>query len=300
MKTLLLGCNGMLGQKMRQLLPKDGTVSVLDRPDIDFCRPETVEAALEVHNPELVINCAAHTAVDRCESEEALAMQINGSGPGLLATWAQRHEATLVHISSDYVFAGDRQNPYHEEDATGPRSAYGRSKLAGEQAILTSGLKRFLIVRTSWLYGEGGPNFVETMLRLAAEREELRVVADQIGSPTLTDDLAQAILWLLESGHYGMYHFSNEGACSWHAFATEIIAGAQARDARLKVRRILPIATCEYPLPAPRPAYSLLSKEKYRTATRKTVPSWQDALARYLDWRFGKREGACPDETHRM
>ena len=300
MKTLLLGCNGMLGRKMRQLLPRDWAVNALDRPDIDFCQPETLDAALAAQSPELIINCAGHTAVDRCESEEAQAMQINGTGPGLLAAWAQRHRAMLVHISSDYVFSGDKQSPYHEEDATGPRSAYGRSKLAGEQAILASGLKRFLIVRTSWLYGEGGPNFVETMLRLAANREELRVVSDQIGSPTLTDDLAQAILQLLESGLYGMYHFSNEGACSWHAFAEAIIAGARARDAQLKVRRILPIATCEYPLPAPRPAYSLLSKEKYRAATRKAVPSWQDALARYLDWRFGKAENTRPDGAVRV
>ena len=171
---------------------------------------------------------------------------------------------------------------------TAPLSAYGRSKLAGEKAILNSGLESFFIIRTSWLYGSGGPNFVETILRLATEREELRIVDDQVGSPTLTDDLAEAIVFLQKTGDYGVYHFSNEGFCSWYEFACAIVQGAEERGLELAIKQVLPIATAEYPLPAPRPAYSLLSKAKYREQTGREIPHWRDGLSRYLDWRIKK------------
>ncbi|MDF1554273.1 MAG: sugar nucleotide-binding protein [Deferrisomatales bacterium] len=171
---------------------------------------------------------------------------------------------------------------YTEQDLPAPQSAYGRSKLAGERALLASGLERFLLVRTSWLYGPGGANFVETMVRLARERDELRVVADQVGSPTYTADLAQAIFRLLDGqAPWGVYHFANGGQCSWHGFAEAILAELRQREP-VQAGVVRPISTAEYPQPAPRPAYSVLSKDKYRAATGHLPPSWQDALRRYF------------------
>ncbi|MBN1142240.1 MAG: dTDP-4-dehydrorhamnose reductase [Deltaproteobacteria bacterium] len=290
-RLLLIGANGLLGRMVQESIPAHYDLATADLPKIDFLRPDTVAEALRKMEPEIVINCAAHTAVDACESEEAAARRINGDGPGLLAALARETRSVLVHISSDYVFDGDSAVPYREEDPPAPRCAYGRSKLAGERAILESGLERFFIVRTSWLYGPHGKNFVETVLRLAAEREELRIVSDQVGSPTLTDDLALALFRLLETDRFGIYHFSNEGSCSWHEFASAIVEGARARGQILKVREIKPIRTDEYPLPARRPPFSLLAKDKYRSATGCEVPHWRVALNRYLDRRFGSPEG---------
>jgi dTDP-4-dehydrorhamnose reductase len=217
--------------------------------------------------------------------------------------------ALLAHVSTDYVFDGRKGSPYVEKDPVGPLSAYGRSKLAGEQAINDSGLERHLIVRTSWLHGPDGKNFVATILRLAAEREELRVVADQVGSPTFTGDLAAAIFHLMAAalnsqppapipskgqspcvdspwppapGLYGIYHFANAGQCSWHEFASAIVEEAKALGVHLAVRRIVSIGTEEYPLPAPRPAWSVLSTQRYQTVTGCGVPGWRDGLRRHL------------------
>jgi dTDP-4-dehydrorhamnose reductase len=198
-----------------------------------------------------------------------------------------------VHISTDYVFNGQKDSPYTEEDTPDPQSVYGRSKLLGEQEILKSGLERYFIIRTSWLYGQGGKNFVETIARLAREREELRIVADQMGSPTLTDDLARAIfnLLALEAPYssrltphepYGLYHFADEGECSWYEFGEAIVAHLRMAGTPLKMERILPIATHEYPLPATRPAYSVFSKEKYRRVAGATVPHWRESLEVYF------------------
>jgi dTDP-4-dehydrorhamnose reductase len=248
----------------------------------------------------VIVNCAAYTNVDGCETNEETALLVNGRGPGHLAEAAKEFGATLVHVSTDYVFDGTKYSPYTEEDVTNPQSAYGRSKLLGEKAILESGLDKFFIVRTSWLYGPGGKNFVETIARLAKEREELRIVDDQVGSPTFTDDLARAIFNRLELGAspsfakasagrpvpppglYGIYHFADEGECSWYEFAEAIVAHLLRAGTPLQMKRILPIATHEYPLPAVRPVYSVFSKEKYRRATGATVPHWRESLEVYF------------------
>ena len=287
-KIVLIGSHGMLGQRVKALLPANIRLTELNFPEFDFLHPSGMIKILRDAGPEIIINCSAYTDVDTCENEEAVATSINGKAPGLLSELARETGSVLVHISTDYVFDGRSHTPYRESDLPSPLSAYGRSKLAGEKAILASGLECFFIIRTSWLYGLGGKNFVETILRLAGEREELRIVSDQVGSPTLTDDLAEAIFCLLETKKYGVYHFSNEGSCSWYDFACAAIQGARERGLNLPVKHIMPIATEDYPLPAPRPAYSLLCKEKYLGLTGKEIPHWRDGLSRYLDWRLKK------------
>lgn len=288
-RLALIGANGMLARKVRELAPSHYEVVAFDLPEFDLTDRSQVLTEMTRLQPTVIVNCAAFTNVDGCESQEELATRVNGAGPGYLAIAAQTVDAVLVHISTDYVFAGDKGTPYTESDPTGPLSAYGRSKLAGEAAIVAivaSGLSRYFILRTSWLYGPGGKNFVETMLRLAAERDELRVVADQVGSPTYTGDLAQAVYRLLavaeRPGTYGLYHFSNQGETSWHGFAAEIIRQARQQGERLLTERVVPIVTSDYPLPAPRPAYSVFSKEKYLAASGAPIPDWRESLALYL------------------
>lgn len=292
-RVALIGANGMLAGMVRRLAPPEYELLPFDLPQFDLSDRELVLKTLGAVAPQVIINCAAYTNVDGCETNEELATRVNGDGPGYLAEAAREIDADLVHISTDYVFDGRKKEPYAEEDAPNPLSAYGRSKLRGERAILESGLKSFFIVRTSWLYGPGGKNFVETIIRLAQEREELRIVADQVGSPTYTADLARAIFRLLglESPHasrltpYGIYHFANEGACSWHEFGEEIVAQLIRLGAPVKVQRILPIRTDQYPLPAMRPANSVFSKEKYRRATGADIPQWRESLNTYFQIR---------------
>lgn len=284
----LVGDRGMLAQKVRQLVPAQYVLHRLNRPEFDLTDLTKLRTQLLILKPEVIINCAAYTQVDECENNAITAFQVNGEGPGNLARVADELGATLVHVSTDYVFDGRATHPYREDDAVGPESVYGRSKLAGETAIIDSGLKRYFILRTSWLYGPGGKNFVDTILHLAAEREELRIVSDQVGSPTYTGDLARAIFNLLaveEEGRgdqYGVYHFSDEGSCSWFEFSDAIIAIARSLGLPILTRRIVPIVTEDYPLPASRPAYSVLSKDKYRQAIGARVPFWRDRLEYYL------------------
>jgi len=293
MRVALIGANGQLALKVRELAPADYAVHGFDLPEFDLTDRAQVLAEMERLQPAVIINCAAFTNVDACETEEELATRVNGAGPGYLAEAAQAVGAVLVHISTDYVFAGDKKSPYGEDDPTAPLSAYGRSKLAGEKAIAESGLERFYILRTSWLYGPGGKNFVETMIRLASEREELRVVADQFGSPTYTGDLATAIFRLLAlpAPAYGVYHLSNLGECTWHTFAEAIVELARMHGEAVKALRVVPIATSDYPLPAPRPAYSVFSKDKYLHATGAALPHWRDSLGNYFRERSKLKEG---------
>lgn len=281
-RLVLVGAGGMLAKAVA-----DGDLAAydlipLDLPDFDLTRRADVLHVLTDLQPDLIINCAGYTNVDGCEVEEESARRVNGEGPGYLAEAALQTQAVLVHVSTDYVFDGETDRPYTEEVVPHPRSAYGRSKLIGEQKILQSGLEQFYIVRTSWLFGPGGNNFVETILRLAREHEELQIVSDQFGSPTYTRDLAAAIFRLVhDKAAYGIYHFSNEGECSWYEFAVKIVELAKS-NIPLIVRRILPVRTVDYPLPACRPAYSVLSKRKFGQATGSDVLAWQDALKRYL------------------
>ncbi len=276
----------MLAQMVKKVTPAKYVIADLDLPDFDITDRDLVMATLVSIKPGVIINCAAYTNVDACEANEDLAFKVNGAGPGYLAEAAVALNATLVHISTDYVFPGNKREPHVECDPTGPISAYGRSKLAGEQTIVSSGLVKYFILRTSWLYGPGGNNFVETILRLAGEREEIRIVADQHGSPTFTGDLARAIFCLLETAEarptHGFYHFSNNGSCTWHEFACKIVKLAQEHELSVKVNNLVPIRTEDYPLLARRPAYSVFSKEKFEVATGLRVPDWQESLTEYF------------------
>jgi dTDP-4-dehydrorhamnose reductase len=289
----LIGSKGMLASAVQAAASESTIIIGLDLPEFDLTQTAAATRQLLKLQPDIIINCAAFTQVDRCETEEQTAMLVNGAAVGMLAETAKELDATLVHISTDYVFDGHGRLPYVETDPPNPLSAYGRSKLAGEAALIGSGLKRYYLIRTSWLYGPNGQNFVETILRLAGERPELRIVKDQLGSPTLTCDLAAAIFRLLAIGpkasqsqpEYGLYHYSGSGLCSWYDFACEIIRLAQQQGIPLKVEQLLPITSAEYPLPAPRPAYSVLAKEKYLKATKDVIPTWQESLAGYFSMR---------------
>jgi dTDP-4-dehydrorhamnose reductase len=284
-RLALVGASGMLAGMVQRLAPKNYDIAPLDLPDFDLADRVGVLSAMEKIRPDVIVNCAAYTNVDGCESNEEVALLVNGAGPGYLAEAAIELGATLVHVSTDYVFDGTKKSPYTEDDTVNPKSAYGRTKLQGERAILDSGLAKFFIVRTSWLYGPGGKNFVETILRLAQEREELRVVADQFGTPTYTEDLAAAIFRLLPTKNFGIYHVSGQGECSWYEFACEIVAQYVRRGGQVMVKKIVPITTVEYPLPAIRPAYSVFSKGKYEATVGVSLPSWRVSLARYFDSR---------------
>ena len=281
-KGALIGAGGMLARMIREVSPDHYQWSDFDLPAFDLTVRGQVLSEVGRGGFDLIVNCAAYTNVDGCESDVALANRVNGDGPGFLAEAAKLSGAALVHISTDYVFDGTAQTPYDEAARPRPRSAYGRSKLLGEEEILASGLEKALIVRTSWLFGPGGKNFVETMLRLATEREELRVVDDQVGSPTYTEDLARAIFALLEGRHWGLFHFANAGVCSWYGFSREILRQYLASGGEVKLRDHLAITSADYPLPAQRPAYSVLNCEKYRTVSGASIPTWEEALGRYL------------------
>jgi len=289
-ELLLVGSNGMLARKIFSRGQENWAITGVDLPDFDLTNEDQVSSTVKRLSPDVIVNCAAYTNVDGCESREDQARLVNGTAVGYLADAAQETGATLVHVSTDYVFPGTGNTPLVEEDNVAPQSAYGRSKLLGEQAVVASGLKKYFIIRTSWLYGPGGNNFVETIIRLAKEREQLGIVADQFGSPTYTADLADAIFNLLSPAHchpssvsasYGLYHFSNDGVCSWYDFAVKIVELVRLQDV-LNVKQIDPIKTEDYPLPAPRPAYSVLSKQKYCQATGAHVPAWQESLGKYL------------------
>jgi len=290
MKIALIGANGMLATMLKSTLPETTKVYPFDLPEFDITNMSQVQDLLGHLRPQVIINCAAFTKVDLCESQQEVAFKVNGEGPANLAAITQQIDAILVHISTDFVFDGEQSTPYREDAFTHPLSVYGQSKLRGEQAIIQSSLIRYYIVRTSWLYGPGGPNFVETISRLAAEREELGIVADQRGTPTYTEDLAEAIVTLLGVGShspspYGIYHYSNEGECSWYEFACKIVEALQDKGVDLKVKKINPLQTHEYPVPAKRPPYSVLSKDKFRRVTGSEVPEWCQSLKKYFEVR---------------
>ncbi len=297
-KIAVIGANGMLASMLCDSVPKSVTLHRFDLPELDITDADQLNTTFAELKPDVVINCAAFTQVDACESQREMAFQVNGAGPGHLATVARNIGAVLVHVSTDFVFSGARTTPYVEDDMTEPISAYGESKLQGEQAILASGLSDYYIIRTSWLYGPGGPNFVETIIRLATEREELGIVTDQFGTPTYTGDLAAAIWRLISpitsysspvtqhqsqiTAPYGIYHYSNSGVCSWYEFACAIVEQLRNDNASLKLRELKPITTAEYPLPAERPSYSVLSKEKYKQVTGDEISDWRYSLDRYF------------------
>ena len=291
-KIAIIGANGMLASMLRERAPESLDLHLFDLPDFDITDADQVLTTLTALNPDVVINCAAFTQVDACETQPDLAFRVNGDGPGYLAVATKKIGATLVHISTDFVFSGEAETPYVEDADTAPPSIYGQSKLQGEQAIIDSGLNTFYIIRTSWLYGPNGVNFVETIIRLATEREELGIVADQVGTPTYTRDLADAIWTLLPlvtsyssqvTAPHGIYHYSNSGECSWYDFACEIVQQFRESQFALQVQQVKPITTEEYPVPAKRPTYSVLSKQKIVAALGLDIPSWQESLHCYLE-----------------
>ena len=283
MKILCLGAAGMLGQAVMDELARGptGTFDITGRTRFDYdIRDESALAAdIGGARPEVVINCAAYTRVDDAEDEEDLAFEINGRVPGILARACRKAGSRLVHISTDYVFDGEGRRPYREDDPTGPINAYGRSKLAGEEAVMREHPEGHLIARVSWLFGPGGNNFVETMLRLYGEgRREFNVVEDQVGRPTYTFDLARLIGGLISKGSFGLFHAANSGSESWRGFAKEIFHRAGVSE-EVSVEAV---PTSAYPTKARRPGYSVLDTSKVEAEVGHAMPAWQDALARYV------------------
>lgn len=287
-KILITGKNGQVGWELQRSLADFGQVIAIDSNEMDLADPDAIRRTIREVRPDIIINPAAYTAVDKAESDPVLAMAVNGIAPGILAEEALSLGSVLVHYSTDYVFDGNKPEPYTENDAPNPQSVYGRTKLAGEQAVLASGCKH-LILRTSWVYGVHGSNFVKTVLRLAKERSELRIVADQFGAPTWARDLAQATSVALDSWQQrdwdnescGLYHLTDAGRTNWHQYAEEIVRLARKYDATLAAKPldIRAIATHEYPLPAKRPVNSVLQNDRIRDAFGVVLPAWQESLA---------------------
>ncbi|MEH2305893.1 dTDP-4-dehydrorhamnose reductase [Nostoc sp.] len=291
---LLIGSNGQVGKELEQTLSSYGDVTSVARPIVDLAQPDNLRNFIRAKQPQIIINAAAYTAVDKAESEPEVASAINATAPLIIAQESQKLGAFLIHISTDYVFDGNGYHPYQETDATNPLSVYGKTKLAGEEAIREA-CAHHLILRTAWVYGTfGKSNFVKTMLRLGAERQELRVVADQIGSPTWAQDIAAVIAQTipqLTPEISGTYHYTNSGVASWYDFAVAIFEEAQQLGFPLKVERIVPITTAEYPTPASRPAYSVLACRKIAAILGTYPPHWRQRLRQMLaDFKIGHKD----------
>lgn len=277
MRIAVTGSKGMLARTLIPTLSDDHEIIALSREDLDIADREMVNQRMKEISPDIVINCAAYTKVDKAEEERDKAFLVNGVGAQNLALICEGMGVPLCYISTDYVFDGNKNRPYTPFDNTNPLNTYGESKRAGEQYIEWI-MKRFYIVRTSWLYGVGGSNFVYTILRLAGERKELRVVNDQVGSPTCTATLSEAIKRLIMTDAYGIYHFTDdsEGGISWFEFAREILS---VRSIKVNLR---PIQTEDYPLPAKRPSYSVLDTMIFTSVTGYKPLNWRESLRNFL------------------
>ncbi|MEQ8969608.1 MAG: dTDP-4-dehydrorhamnose reductase [Coleofasciculus sp. C1-SOL-03] len=285
-RILLTGTAGQLGSELQQTLAPLGEVMGVDRQGLDLTQPDKIRQVIGEFKPDVIVNAAAYTAVDKAETETERANAINGTAPTIMAEAAQQLGAALIHVSTDYIFDGKKNTPYTEDDTPDPINAYGQSKLLGEEGVLKN-CDRALILRTAWVYGaQGKGNFVKTMLRLGAERDQLRVVVDQVGTPTWTGDLASAIAQLAQSLKSdpltGIYHLTNSGVTSWYDFAVAIFEEAQQIGFPLQVKQVVPITTAEYPTPAARPAYSVLSTQKISAVLGNHPPHWRTALRRML------------------
>ena len=291
-RILITGGDGQLGWELARTFAHLGEVFAFDRTGLDLLDADAIRARCREVKPSLLLNAGAYTAVDKAESEPELAMRINGDAPGILAEEANRLGAPLIHYSTDYVFDGAAKVPYREDDATAPQSVYGRTKLAGEQAV-SAVAKQYLVLRTGWLYSNRRQNFLLTMLRLAQERDELRVVADQIGSPTWVRPLSDATAGFVSATPSvvrinipsGIYHLSAAGQTSWHGFASAILDGTA--DEPRRATRVVAITTADYPVAAKRPAYSVLSLVKLQTASGIKPVDWREHLAGCLAERKG-------------
>lgn len=287
MKILLLGKNGQVGWELQRALAPLGQLVCLDRKNADLANAESVKGALLEYTPDIIVNAAAYTAVDKAESEVELANKINATSVALIAEYAKKNNALFIHYSTDYVFDGTKDGHYTEEDAVNPLSVYGSSKLAGEKAIVASGC-RHLVFRTSWVFAAKGNNFAKTMIRLATEREELNVVADQFGAPTsaelIADVTAIAIIKSQSSDLSGVYHLVAKGETCWHRYAQYVIEKAREKGVEIKCssEAILPIPTEQFPVPATRPKNSRLNTTKLENNFDIVMPNWQIYVDRML------------------
>ncbi len=292
MKILLFGKNGQVGWELNRSLQPLGEVIALARDEADFSNPESLREIVRKIKPDVIVNAVAYTAVDKAEAEEKLAATINSVAPGVLAEEALSINALLIHYSTDYVFDGTKQGPYLETDATNPINAYGRTKLAGEVAIHATGCDH-LILRTSWVYASRGHNFLLTILRLARERQELSIVADQVGAPTSARLVAEATLLCvhqsLREKHAGvfcsdLYHLTASNSTSWHGFAEEIVELLNKRlNEKLKAKNIKEILTADYPTPARRPVNSQLMLVKFENVYGAAMPDWKKTLEQCVE-----------------
>ena len=296
MKILLIGNTGQVGSELQQTLPTVGEVISLGRSELDLCDRQEIQQQISKIKPDVIVNAAAYTAVDKSETEPDLAMAINAHAPKAIAIAAKKIDAKVLHISTDYVFDGQNYTPYLETDPTRPLGVYGKSKLLGEQGV--KNCDRHIIFRTAWVYGaRGHGNFVKTMLRLGAQREELKVVADQIGSPTWSYDIAEAIAHLLsksldDPSINGTYHFTNSGVASWYDLAVATFIEAKQLGFSLKIERVLPISSAEFPTPTQRPHYSVLSKAKIVETLGVYPPHWRESLKKMLaEWQVLQDKG---------
>lgn len=308
-RILLTGKNGQVGSELARLLPRLGDVSALDRTELDLARPDEIRRVVREVRPNIIVNAAAYTAVDQAEKEEEMARAVNADAPGIIAEEARKLGTFLVHYSTDYVFDGEKRSAYTEDDPTNPLSAYGRTKLGGEEAVRASGVQH-LIVRTAWVYATSGKNFLLTILRLASSREELRIVNDQFGAPTSASAIAAATARLIESAvapatsdpvavlarKAGTYHLSAAGQTTWYEFAVAILDAARRAPgtkgaggspawleaaiagAPIIAKCVIPITTAEYATPARRPAYSVLSNARFANTFGFTLPDWRSQL----------------------
>lgn len=298
---LLIGTNGQVGRELKKMLPRAGETTSLDRKQLDISRPEEIRSAIRMFRPAIIVNAAAYTAVDKAESEQALARAINSEAPGVMAQEAAKTGALFVHYSTDYVFDGKKTTPYEENDPTNPQNVYGKTKLEGEQAVQSSGANH-LIFRTEWVYAAEGRNFLMTILRLATQREELKIVCDQAGAPTWSRQIAKATTDIVSrifgqaNGSLspaevsGIYHLTASGQTTWYDFTKAILEEARtiepstpwfaAATGRLPLitQRVIPIQAVEYPTPARRPAYSVLSNERLARVFSMRIPEWRSQL----------------------
>jgi dTDP-4-dehydrorhamnose reductase len=293
MRILLTGTAGQVGGALLPLLLNGKhTVIAPGREGFDLSKPGSLAGNLESVKPDLIINPAAYTAVDKAEDETALALVVNGEAPAEVAKWAAANSVPLIHFSTDFVFDGSTNRAWREEDPTGPLSVYGRSKLAGEEAVRGAGGSH-LVVRTAWVYGARGANFMRTMIRLARERDTLRVVADQHGTPTSASNIASSLVHILDQGEKdlpatftragGLVHLTNSGSTNWHGFASAIVDGLKSRGLPLKAAEVMPITSAEYPSKAKRPANSHLDLTRLNEVYGIVPPAWENSLAAELD-----------------
>jgi dTDP-4-dehydrorhamnose reductase len=287
-RILIIGRNGQVGWELCRTLAPLGDVTAVDFPEIDLSNPDSLRQHVAKSQPNIIVNSAAYTAVDKSESEPDLAMKVNGVAPGILAEEARKSGALLVHYSTDYVFDGTKQHPYVESDIPNPLGAYGRSKLAGDEAVQQIG-GNHLVFRLCWVYGARGQNFLLTMMRLAREREKLRVVKDQVGCPTwsrmIAQATAQALTRVLAIGDFsafaGLYHLASSGSTSWHGFAEKIVELMPSEGKKCNI--VEPISTAEYPTPAKRPAHSVMDCGKLEKTFQIRLPDWEKSLRQTLD-----------------